>query len=580
MNQMEGLVCMGFTVPKWVADSSDYRTDRYYRYDHLTELLHRWADEHSDVLSIGSIGKSHEGRDIWFLTLTDPSTGVHDSKPAYLAEANIHAGEVTGEATVLWLLNHMLVNRGTNPEIDWVIANTTVYFIPAINVDGMDAILSGRPGDIRSSVRPFPDQTQQDGLVESDLDGDGVIRLMRVKDPAGPWKVSSVDDRVMEKRSPIETGGDYYFILPEGHLQNWDGGAVALAPALLGLDANRNFPTGWKPHWHQSGAGEFPLSEPETRAVAEFLVGHPNIHGSQHFHTFSGCILRPPTQQSQEELPELDKNVLKAIGAMGTAETGYPCISIFDDFAYDKKKPTTGNLMDFVFDQLGAIPYATELWSLPAKAGIEVTDFIGFFKDRDPAIDAAMLKLLDDQLSGEGFKRWEAFDHPQLGPVEIGGWDHVFTWQNPPGPWLEEVTRPNATFVLKAMQTAPLLEIRDATAEALGNGHIKISAVVQNTGFLPTYVTETARKVGANKPVKISISLGEGGELVTGQLESELGHLSGRANQYGFLTWGGVFPIDSRAIATWVVRQAGGKVTITASTAKAGTTSTTIDLDQ
>ena len=568
---------MSFDPRKWVAESSDYRTDRYYRYDHLTELLQKWVAEFSDVLSIESIGKSYEGRDIWALTLTDPATGSHESKPAYLVEANIHAGEVSGEATVLWLLNYMLTNRD-DAQVAWALTNTTTYFIPAINVDGMDAILSGRPGDIRSSVRPFPEKMQQDGLVEQDLDGDGVIRVMRLKDPTGPWKVSDVDPRVMAKRDPDEVGGDYYYILPEGTIQNWDGGAIKLAPDLLGLDANRNFPTGWKPYWHQSGAGEFPLSEPETRALAEFLVGHPNIHGSQHFHTFSGVILRPPTQGTQDDLPELDKNVLKAIGAMGTEETGYPCISIFDDFAYDKKKPTTGNLMDFVFDQLGAIPYATELWSLPKKAGIEVTDFIGFFKDRDPAIDAAMLKVLDDELDGEGFKSWEAFEHPQLGPVEIGGWDHVFTWQNPAGPWLEEVTAPNARFVLRAMQTAPKLEVRETSVEPLGSDHYKVSVVLQNTGFLPTYVTETARKVGANKPIKVKLDLGEHGQLISGQAETEIGHLTGRANQYGFLSWGGVFPVDSRAIVTWVVRQASGSVKVTAGNAKAGTVTTEITL--
>jgi murein tripeptide amidase MpaA len=544
----------------------------------MTQLVHGWASEHSDVLTIESIGRSFEGRDIWALTLTDPATGAPDTKPAYLTEANIHAGEVTGQATVLWLLHHMLTSRSKDPEVDWVLRNTTSYFIPAINVDGMDAILSGRPGDIRSSVRPFPDKEPKDGLIEEDLDGDGIIRWMRVKDASGPWKVSSADDRVMEKRTPIETGGDYYHILPEGRIKNWDGGAVPLSPDLLGLDANRNFPTGWKPHWHQPGAGEFPLSEPETRALAQFLVDHPNIHGSQHFHTFSGVILRPPTQHTQEDLPELDRNVLKAIGAMGTEITGYQCISIFDDFAYDKKKPTTGNLMDFVFDQLGAIPYATELWSLPQKAGIEVKDFIGFFKDRDPSVDAAMLKVLDEQMGGEGFKRWEPFDHPQLGAVEIGGWDHVFTWQNPPGPWLEEVTEPNARFVLKAMQTAPLLRIREATAQPIGDGTVKISVLLENTGYLPTYVTETARKVGANKPIKVTIQAAEGAELITGKVETEIGHLSGRANQYGFLSWGGVFPIDSRAIVTWVLRQSGGSVYVSAGTAKAGTVTAEIAL--
>jgi murein tripeptide amidase MpaA len=569
---------MSFSPPKWVAESSEYRPDRYYRYDHLTDLLHRWAGEHPNLLTIESIGKTFEGRDIWALTLTDQSTGAHDTKPAYYVDANIHAGEVTGVATVLWLLNHVLTNAESDPTIKRLLAETTIYLIPAINVDGMERILSGHPGDIRSSVRPFPHPEQQDGLVEEDVDGDGVIRAMRLKDPAGPWKVWDTDSRVMVKRGPDETGGDYYFLLPEGTIQNWDGGTVKLAPPLLGLDANRNFPVDWGPHWEQSGAGEYPLSEPETRALAAFLVARPNIHGSQNFHTFSGAILRSPTRYTEADMPELDRNVFKAIGAMGTEETGYPCISIFDDFAYDKKKALKGGLLDWIYEQLGAYPFATELWSLPGKAGVEVKDFIGFFRNRPPETDAAMLKVLDDELGGEGFKPWTAFEHPQLGQVEIGGWDTVFTWQNPPGPMLEEVTGPNARFVLRAMGTAPMIEIRDARAELLGGEVYKVSAIIQNTGYLPTYVSEQAKKTPVIKPVKAEITLGDGGEIVSGTQEQDLGHLEGRANQYDVLSWAGAFGIESRAKAEWVIKQSGGTVTITAGTPKAGTKTIEVSL--
>jgi hypothetical protein len=385
----------------------------------------------------------------------------------------------------------------------------------------------------------------------------------------------------MTRRAPDEFGGDYYFVLPEGTIQNWDGGKIDIAPALMGLDANRNFPADWGPHWEQSGAGEFPLSEPETRALAQFLLAHPNIHGSQHFHTFSAVILRPPTRIPTGELAELDRNILAAIGKMGEEETGYPCIGIYDDFAYDKKKPLKGGLIDWVFEQLGMIPFATELWSLTKKAGIEVKDYIEFFRTRTDDVDVAMLHLLDKELDSEGFKEWTPFQHPQLGDVELGGWNHIFTWQNPPGPWLEEVTSGNARFVLRAMQTAPMLEIRDASAEALGGDLYKVSVVVHNAGFLPTYVTEQAKKVGVNKPVRVEITAGEGATIVSGDPEHELGHLHGRVNQYGAMAFGGnaVSGVHSRAIAEWVVSQpGGGAVTVTASTPKAGKATVEITL--
>ncbi|MBA3274590.1 MAG: carboxypeptidase [Chloroflexia bacterium] len=570
---------MPVEVGKWVADSSDYRMDRYYRYTELTELLHRWATDNSELVDIDTIGTSYEGKDIWVLILTNKASGSHDTKPAYFVDANIHAGEVTGVATTLWLMNHLLTNETTNPAIRTLLDETTLYVIPAINVDAMDLMLTGQASRVRSSIRPFPHKEQQDGLVKQDVDGDGLVASMRVKDPQGPWKVSERDPRLMVQRGVDETGGDYYFLLPEGTIQNWDGGAVRIAPDLMGLDVNRNFPADWAPYWEQQGAGEYPLSEPETQALAAFLVAHPNIHGAQHFHTQSAAILRPPTSKPDEDLPKFDLTTYKAIGAMGEEETGYPCISIFHDFAYDKKKPIRGGLLDWVYEQLGAFAFATELWSLPKKAGVEVPDFIEFFKTRSEDVDLAMLKVLDDELDGYGYKEWDPFEHPQLGPVEIGGWDYQFAWQNPPGPWLEDVTSSNARFVIRAMGTAPKLAIQSPSVEALGGDLYKLSVIVQNTGFLPTYVSDQGKKAGVNKPVKVSIELAEGAELVMGKPEFELGHLDGRANQFESPSFYTGYPIQSRAIAEWVVRQRGGAVKVRASCTKAGSASLAIDLE-
>jgi len=562
---------MAYQFGRWIARDSEYRMDRYYRYEDLTSLLHRWAAEHEHLVSIGSIGKSYEGRDIWQLTLTNRDTGAHDTKPAYFVDANIHAGEVTGVATVLWLINHLLTTYESDPVSKAILDETSTYIVPAINVDGMDMMLRGEASRIRSSVRPFPFAEQQDGLVKCDVDGDGLVATMRVKDPTGPWKISTRDPRIMVKRGPDETGGEYYYLLPEGEIQNWDGGAIQIAPDLMGLDVNRNFPADWRPHWEQAGAGEFPLSEPETRALAQFLVDHPNIHGSQHFHTQSGAILRPHTSKPDDELPKFDLRTYKAIGAMGEEETGYPCISIFHDFAYDKKSPIRGGLTDWVYEQLGVFTFATELWSLPKKAGVEVKDFIEFFPTRDESVDLAMLKMIDDEIEGYGFKDWTPFDHPQLGPVEIGGWDYQFAWQNPPGPWLEQVTSTNARFVLRAMRTAPRIVFQHPMVESLGADLYKVSVTVQNVGFLPTYVSEQGRKAGVTKPVKIKIHLPDGAELVSGKHELDLGHLDGRANQYESASFYGAYPLLSRAIAEWVVRvPSPSVVSLVAEATKAG----------
>lgn len=555
----------------WVATTAEYRPDRYYSYDRLTELLQNWEKAYPSLLQVESIGATYEGRKIWALTITNVDTGHHSEKPATFVDANIHAGEVTGCATVLWLVNHLLTTYGEDETTTRLLDETVLYAVPAIMLDGMELYLTS-PERLRSSVRPYPETEPQDGLRREDLDGDGRILQMRMKDESGPWKVSPDDPRVMIRRDPDEVGGEYYHVYEEGQIRNWDGGAIRQATEPYGLDLNRNFPHQWVPEGKQRGAGELPLGEPETRALAEFMVAHPNIGTSQHFHTWAGVILRPSSNKTDGDLPNFDLKVFKALGKLGEEVTGYRCISIHDDFAYDKKQPIRGTVLDWIYDSFGSYAYSTELWSLPQKAGIEVTDYIGWGQDHPASDDVAMARTLDEYVGGEGIYGWKAFDHPQLGPVEIGGWDYKFAIQNPPGPLLEEVTSGNATFVKRLMGTNPRIEMEDAQVKHLGGEIYRLSVVVKNTGFLPTYLSEVGKTIPTVKGARVKLELGEGASVEVGKPEADLGHLDGRANVFGPMGLPPRYANLARARAEWVVRATPGTTfALLASATKAGT---------
>ena len=55
--------------------------DRFLRYDELTAELHAMAAAHPDLLQVESIGRSHEGRDLWLATVTDAATGPTTPSP-------------------------------------------------------------------------------------------------------------------------------------------------------------------------------------------------------------------------------------------------------------------------------------------------------------------------------------------------------------------------------------------------------------------------------------------------------------------------------------------------------------------
>ena len=178
---------------------------------------------------------------------------------------------------------------------------------------------------------------------------------------------------------------------------------------------------------------------------------------------------------------------------MGVAETGYPLISVYEDFTPDKNLKRYGSSIDWTFGALGIPTFSTELWDLFEAAGIEREDFYPLrnFNEEE------MLKLLrwqDEALDGDGFMPWTPFDHPQLGPVEIGGWQRMYTFRNPPpAQYLEEMARANCRFTLRHAAAAPAAcACAICTATPVGDDLYQINAVVDNTGFLPTNLSAQA----------------------------------------------------------------------------------------
>lgn len=81
------------------------RFDHYPRYDELTRIVHETAATWPRLVAVESIGRSHEGRDVWLLTVTDTSTGPAAEKPAFWVDGSIHAAELAPTVAILHLLN-------------------------------------------------------------------------------------------------------------------------------------------------------------------------------------------------------------------------------------------------------------------------------------------------------------------------------------------------------------------------------------------------------------------------------------------------------------------------------------------
>ncbi len=558
----------------------DVRFDTYYRYGDLTRILQAYAEKVPHLVRLESIGQSFEERDIWVATVTNLETG--EDKPALWVDGNIHASELSPSSTCLYLIQHLVSRYGTDPEVTRCLDTRAFYICPRVNPDGAEWALADKPKIIRSSTRPYPyDEEPIGGLVKEDVDGDGRMLMMRVPDPNGPWKPYPDEPRLLVRRDPTETGGQYYRLLPEGRIEDYDGATIRVQPNKEGLDLNRNFPVNWRQEPEQPGAGPYPASEPEVRAITHFITSHPNITVGVAFHTWSGVLLRPFADRDDKEMPAEDLWTYKKIGAKGTEITGYPAISVYHEFLYHPQKVTSGGFDDWMYDQLGLFGWTVEIWSPQRQAGIEEYKYIDWYREHDIQDDLKMLQWSDEVLGGKGYEAWYPFEHPQLGPVELGGWNMLYAFRNPPPQFLEKEIAPFADWLVWHLLISPRLEPYQVSANPLGGDTYHVRLVLHNTGWLPTYVTKKALDKKLVRGVVCEIELPEGATLETGEPRVELGQLEGRA--YKSITPVGFNPFDAtedRAKVEWVVRAPQkGQVKLTARHERAGAFVAEVELE-
>jgi hypothetical protein len=167
------------------------------------------------------------------------------------------------------------------------------------------------------------------------------------------------------------------------------------------------------------------------------------------------------------------------------------------------------------------------LGNFKERGGIRFTRF----ENRTEDENLALMKWNDEALEGKGFIDWTPFEHPQLGKVEVGGWEEKFTWRNPPTKLLEEECRRSGTFIIMYASLTPKIDISRIENTKIADDLHKISATIKNCGFLPTNITAKAEKANISKPVTVELQMGEETKIIIGKQKIEIGHLEGRSKK-------------------------------------------------
>ncbi|MEW5855467.1 MAG: M14 family metallopeptidase [Myxococcota bacterium] len=504
---------------------------RYLHHDELTAQLQAWAEAFPHLVRLQSLGESAEGRPLWLLTLgPDPDR----ARPSAWIDGNMHASELAGSSVALAMAEDVLRAHlapqaslhGLSPAVLERIRGLRVYVLPRMSPDGAELFL--RTGQyVRSNPRDHRPGRPRTRWVLQDVDGDGLVLSMRVRDPQGDHVESREVPGLMVPRE-LEDEGPFYRVYPEGIVEGFDGDVIP-DPAMLSdneTDLNRNFPWSWRPEPHQDGAGAFPTSEPESRAVVGFLVKHPEIFALLNLHTFGGCFIRPLADAPDNRMDAQDLALFRQIEAWGEELTGYPMVSGYEEFLYKPDKPLHGSFSDYAYFERGCVAYVTELWDLFAQIGLPrrkpfIQHYSHFTRE-----DYVRLARWDAQHNaGRAFRPWRTVAHPQLGTVEVGGVDPRVGLVNPSLEALPGVCLGHSAMFLRVMALAPALKLDTRVVEK-GEARV-VELTVANEGYLPTYILASSRELPFNEPLQVRVE-SHGVELLSAPTWTQpVGHLEG-----------------------------------------------------
>lgn len=495
--------------------------DHLLAFDELVALLRRLNRARPGLSRLDSVGSSPEGRDVWCLTICDLETGPPEDKPAYLIHANIHATELSGTHAALFTARQLLADHPRRPHL---LERVAFYIVPRLNPDGAE-FAARTSGAIRS--RHDRSHVPPNTLVHADVDGDGRILQMRQRHPDGDRVVDPEDERLLVPRAAGHAP-PFFRLLPEGEIRNWDG-CDDFEVESRSIDWNRQWSCDWRPDPEQPGAGDFPYSEPEMHAIARFIHDRPNIFGILGYHTGPAAFLRPPSVGSDDDLDQADLQRMEQFGRVARELTGLPCVPIH---RYRSKKqrpaPLHGHFPMTGYQHFGLFVFEFELGTIMDSAGMGFDDYWPLDCD-DDAQDAErrLMRWYDEQPDAPPiYFPWRAFDHPQLGPVEIGGQSMTMRMNLTMGD-LKKRCADTYRFTVHHAGQHPHVRLEAPTVTAVGGDVFRIRVRVANRGGLPTSVTRRGAGLSRLRRVQVTFDPGAEVEVLSCRAHHDLGHLTG-----------------------------------------------------
>jgi hypothetical protein len=449
----------------------DVAWNRFYDCAGIDVILKQLNQAFPDLTRRISLGQSVGGRTIWCLQVTALKHGDPDRKAGMYIDGNIHGNEVQGGDAVLYTAWYLCHQYGKLDKITNLLNERVFYLVPTINPDGRDNWLHHAHTGSSSRSGIAPTDNDRDGLMDEDgaddLNGDGQITQMRMKDPHGRYKPHpDFPEALMVRVKPGETG--QYNLLGQEGIDNDQDGRIN-EDGLGGYDMNRNWAFDWQPEYVQRGARDYPFCLPETRAVAQFVMARPNIAAAQSYHNTGGMILRGPGRTGGD-MPAQDARVLATVAERGEQILPYYRSMVIHSDLYS----TWGSELDWFYGACGVLCYSNEMWTRK-----------NLYKNSENSSSEQSFEFMKYVLMEDGLIPWQPYDHPTYGPIEIGGtskhWGRV-----PPSFLLEEELHRNMAFTLFHADMMPLVKVSEVTVKPLAGNLHEVWITLENQRLMAT----------------------------------------------------------------------------------------------
>lgn len=552
-------------LPVGVVHAQATRTAGYSTHARLIASIDSIRRASPDLVSVSDVATSTGGRRIPLIRL---GRGANvDRRPALLLLANSYGPHIVGSEIAVGTTRRLVAAYGRDTAVTRLLDQRTIYIVPRGNPDGAEAFFASPMAERVRVGEPYDDD--RDGAVDEDgaedLNGDGLITMMRIEDPAGEWITDPADPFLMRRANAARGERGRYRLMVEGRDNDKDGRFNE--DDAGGTDINRNFPNSFE---FFSDAGHFPLSSPEARGIAELFQKHENIAAVY--------VIGPQdnlnTAWTGRRVPGIGGS------PQGTSAGGPFTATLPEDdgwFAEASRRfkrttgwqrgPTTpegrGDPLSFAYYHMGRFAFGSRGWWAP-DVPADTARGAARVETPDPIADERNVYRWLRTNRPDAIVAWARIQHPDFPGkvVEVGGIAPYATL-NPPASEVDSAAAKHTRFVQELAGMLPSVSLRDVQVEAVGNRVWRISADVVNDGYFPS-LSAIGSRVRWPRRVRVDLGVGNNQSIASGRSMQLLNPLRG-AGGFTRLSW-------------VVVGDAGSTVTLNAASPVSGEATQTITL--